>query len=160
MFEFAKNTELDNLDSVPENFRVFYKEREGGEGYALDSENPVVSTAVASIAGLGKSLKAARSDADRYRKDRTDLSALSEYGDSPESIKSAVDARLGELQEQLQNGESAKIDLEKIKEDLAKSHNREVTKKEQVIEGLKGQLYAHLVTSEGDDSDCGPEGRE
>jgi len=148
MFEFAKNTELDNLDSVPENFRVFYKEREGGEGYALDSENPVVSTAVASIAGLGKSLKAARSDADRYRKDRTDLSALSEYGDSPESIKSAVDAKLGELQEQLQNGESAKIDLEKIKEDLAKSHNREVTKKEQVIEGLKGQLYAHLVTSE------------
>lgn len=148
MFEFAQNTELDNLDEVPENFRVFYKAKDGGEGYTLDSENQVVSAAVASIAGLGKSLKAARSDADRHRKDRTDLSALSEYGDSPDSIKLSMDTKLGALQEQLQNGASAKIDLEKIKEDLAKSHNREVAKREEMIEGLKGQLYAHLVLSE------------
>lgn len=148
MFEFSQNTEMESLDSVPENFRVFYKQSDSGEGFQLNSDDPATASAVASISGLAKSLKAARKDADGFRKQRVDLSALSEYGETPEAVAEAFQSKVGELESQLQEGSKAKVDIERIREDLSKSHNKELEKRDLLVSSLKDQLYANLVVSE------------
>jgi hypothetical protein len=148
MFEFSQNTEMESLDSVPENFRVFYKQSDSGEGYRLNSDDPATSAAVSTITGLAKSLKAARADADSYRKQRTDLSALSEYGDSPEAIAESFRGKLGDLEKQISEGSQAKVDIERIREDLSKSHSKELEKRDTLVQSLKDQLYSNLVLSE------------
>jgi len=144
MFDFAANTEVDTLDGVPENFRVFYIE--GGEGgYKLNSEDPATSAAVASITGLAKSLGAARADA---KKNKVDLSALSEYGSDPTAIAESVQARMEELNAQIKAGGKAKIDVDKIKAELAAAHAAENEKRDARETALQNQLYGMLVTSE------------
>jgi len=148
MFEFSQNTELENLDSVPENFRVFYTQSDSGEGYRLNSDDQATASAVASITGLAKSLNAARKDADGFRKQRVDMSPLSEYGETPEAAAESFRARLTELDSQIQEGSQAKVDIDRIREDLSKSHNKELGKRDVLVQSLKDQLYANLVISE------------
>lgn len=148
MFEFSQNTELESLDSVPENFRVFYKQSDSGEGYHLNSDDPATASAVASITGLAKSLKAARKDADGYRKQRVDLSPLSDYGETPELIAESFQSKLSELESQIQEGSQAKVDIERIREDLSKSHSKELERRDGLVQSLKDQLYSNLVVSE------------
>ena len=148
MFEFSQNTEMESLDSVPENFRVFYKQSDSGEGFQLNFDDPATASAVASITGLAKSLKASRKDADGFRKQRVDLSALSEYGETPEAALESFQAKVGELESQLQEGSKAKVDIDRIREDLSKSHGKELEKRDVLVSSLKDQLYANLVVSE------------
>jgi hypothetical protein len=143
MFDFAANTEVEALDTVPENFRVLYVASDSG--FKLNSEDGATSAAVASITGLAKSLTAARGDA---KKGKVDLSALSDYGDTVELIAEGVTTKLEELTKQIKDGGKAKIDIEKIKADLAVAQAAENTRRDAREQGLQNQLYGMLVTSE------------
>ena len=143
MFDFATNAEVDTLDGVPENFRVFYVAAD--EGFKINSEDGATSAAVASISGLAKSLNAARGDA---KKGKVDLSALSEYGDNPDTIAEAVTLKMTELSDQIKAGGKAKIDIDKIKADLQVAHTADMTKRDATNTALKEQLYGMMVTTE------------
>jgi len=143
MFDFAANQEVEDISVVPENFRVFYKESE--TGYQINSDEPAIVAAVASISGLAKSLNAARNDA---KNNKVDLSPLAEFGASPAEIAESITVRMEELNKQIKDGGKAKIDVEKIKAELATAHMTELQKREAREQALTNQLYGMLVTSE------------
>jgi hypothetical protein len=143
MFDFATNQEVETLDVVPENFRVFYTE--GETGFKLNSEEPAISVAVASITGLAKSLNAARNDA---KNNKVDLSPLADFGTNPAEIAESVTTRMEELNKQIKDGGKAKIDVEKIKAELSSAHSADIEKRQAREQALTNQLYGMLVTSE------------
>ena len=151
MFKFAEHTEVEKLDAVPENFRVFYEKTgdEGEQKFTLKADESV-KAAVASITGLNSSLTAARAEAAGLKGKATDLSALGEYGTDPESILAGITAKIDEVQATSKNSTAKDVErqLEKIKADLSKTHAEGLKQKDTRIEALKGQLYGHLVDSE------------
>jgi hypothetical protein len=134
-FDFEKNASVADVSVVPEAFRGFYVQ--GEEGYAIPD---ALKPATQAITGLNGALKRAREDA---KKGKVDLSALSGYGDTSEGIVQGVAAKIAELEGQLASG--AKINPEKIKEELTKVHAAELGKKDARANALQGQLYQLLV---------------
>lgn len=135
-FEF---TPVDSIDKVPEQFRGIYKQGDDGKFIVDDTYKGVVEA----ITGLNKSLKAARAEA--KAKTPVDLSPLADYGRTPEEIKATVESRINELQEQVAKGGDAKVNLEKIKQDLAAAHAKDLEKANKRSEALQNQLYGLLV---------------
>ncbi|QIQ64317.1 hypothetical protein 19_00011 [Pseudomonas phage Epa19] len=135
-FEFQ---EVESLDNVPEQFRGLYAEADGK--YKLNDTYKGVAEAVT---GLNRSLKASRAEAKAF-KGKADLSPLAEFGEDPASIAETVKARLQELEGQLANGDKAKLNVDKIKEDLAKAHSKDLEKVTKRSEALQTQLYGLLV---------------
>lgn len=142
-FDFSKNTQLDALDAVPPDVKPFYKQVDGK--FALDSENPAVNSAVAMITKMNASLKAARNDANTLKSKVVDLTPLSEFGSNPEEIQQNVQAKLKELQDSV--GKDAKVNLDKIKADLAAGHAKDSEIKDKKIGALTNQLYGLMVES-------------
>ena len=132
-FEFPP--EVDKLDSVPEPFRPLYVAGDGGKAKLGETFTSTAQT----IAGLSKALKA-------ERKNKPDLSVLSEFGSDPSTIATTVKGKLSELAEQL--AQKANINPEKIKKEFAEKHGEEITKLTKRNEGLQGQLYKLLVDGE------------
>lgn len=132
-------TPVDALDKVPEPFRPLYKEGNDGK-FAV---NPDYKPLAEAVVGLNRSLKAARLEA--KNKTTVDLSPLSEFGEDPTAIRDAVNAKLKELQDELAKGGDAKLNLDKIKGDLAAAHAKELEKANKRGEALQGQLYGLLV---------------
>lgn len=148
-FDFSKNATVDSLDQVPADFQPFYKEGEDGT-FALDSENPVVKSSVAVIAGLNKSLSAARKEAKDAKGKQIDLSPLSDYGTSIEEIVEGIQAKIAEVQ--TEGGKKSEADVQKkidaIKADLLKANEQAVQTRDARIEALTGQLYKRMVEAE------------
>lgn len=136
-FEFQ---EVESLDVVPEQFRGLYAEADGK--FRLNETYKGVAEAVN---GLNRSLKASRAEAKALKGSKVDLSALADFGDSPEAIAQAVQDRIKELESQLANGDKAKLNLDKVKEDLAKAHSKDLEKVTKRSEALQTQLYGLLV---------------
>lgn len=136
-FEFQ---EVESLDVVPEQFRGLYAEADGK--FRLNETYKGVAEAVT---GLNRSLKASRAEAKALKGSKVDLSALADFGDSPEAIAQAVQDRIKELEGQLANGDKAKLNLDKVKEDLAKAHSKDLEKVTKRSEALQTQLYGLLV---------------
>jgi len=143
-FDFEQNQTVDNLDTVPEDFKGFYTENNEG-GFALREE---FGSAVKVITGLNKSLLAARKDAKKASESTVDLSPLAEYGDSVETIQAGVAAKLDELTSQLKGGEKAKIDLDKARDDWAKTAAKEREGLENSNAQLRGQIHKLLITDQ------------
>ena len=136
-FDFEKNMTVDTLDSVPDQFKPLYIETEGK--YHIDRTDQRIKSAVEAILGFNKALKASRNEADTLRKKSVDLSLLSEYGDTPEVIKSSIESKIAEI------SKDPKVDIEKIKAEISKgfiADKETLTKKN---EGLQNQLYNVLV---------------
>lgn len=135
-FEF---TPVDDVNKVPEQFRGLYAQGDDGKF----DVNPDFKSVADAVTGLNKALKAERAAA----KARTpvDLSPLADFGDNPAAIKEAVDTKLKELQDELAKGGDAKLNLDKIKSDLAAAHAKEVEKANKRGEALQSQLYGLLV---------------
>lgn len=130
----------DSLDAVPEQFRPLYAQGQDGKFIVNEAFNGVVGA----VTGLNTSLKAARLEA--KNKTAVDLTPLAEFGADPAAIKTAIDAKLQELQEAAtKGGGDAKANLEKIKGDLAKGHSDAMTVVNAKVEAYKGQLYGLLV---------------
>lgn len=136
-FEFQ---EVDSIETVPEQFRGLYSEADGK--FKLSESYKGVAEAVT---GLNRSLKAARAEAKALKGSKVDLSALADYGQTPEEIAQAVQSKVQELEGQLANGDKAKLNLDKVKEDLAKAHSRDLEKVNKRSEALQTQLYGLLV---------------
>jgi hypothetical protein len=141
--------EVEQLDRVPEPFRPLYAEGEGGK-FRLGDSYKGVATAVV---GLNTALKAARKEA---KARNVDLTPLSEFGATPEEIKTKVTARLTELQTQLAEG--GKVNVEKIKKEFAEANGVELKKLNTRNEALQGQLYKLLVENEATSAVLGAKG--
>lgn len=144
-FNFADHQEVDSLDSIPENFRVFYGEN-GSGGHRLRSDDPVVSAAVATISGLANSLNAARGDADKAKRGQVDLSPLSEYGETPELILEAFKSRLAEQAKA--GGKDAAGELQRLRDEMTKANQAALAERDAAVEGLRNQLFTQMVDSE------------
>lgn len=140
-------TELENLNNVPAEFHGFYKKE--GDVFKLDAENPIVSGAVKGIMGLNKALKAARNDAKSAKGKAVDISALSEFGQTPEEIKAAFETKISELQDAANSGDKkARLDLDKIKKEFAEQKAKELAERDTANQSLRTQLYDMLVVNE------------
>lgn len=145
MPDFGFEPEVENLDNVPVDYRGLYG-RDGEEGpFKLRSDDDTVKSAVSAITGLNQALKAARAEAKQSKSKAVDLSPLADFGSSPDEIKAAIQAQIEELQGKLAGGEEAKLNLDKIKQDLAAAHATETQAKEEQITGLQAQLHDLLV---------------
>ncbi len=142
-FDFSKP--VTSLDAVPEQFRAMFTEKDGG--FAL-KDTPEVKGATEAIVGLNKALRASRAESDAHKGAKVDLSALSEYGSSVDEITAGVAAKVSGLEESVKGGKEAKVNIEKIKADLAAGHARQMEAKEKRIKALTSQLHSHLVDSE------------
>jgi len=128
---------VDTIDVVPDQFKPLYVEKDGK--YSIDNSDPKTKSVVEAILGFNKALRASRGEVDSLRKKTVDLSALREFGDTPEAIRAAFDAKLTEL------AKDPKIDIEKIKADISKGFLVEKDAVVKKAEALQGQLYNVLV---------------
>lgn len=144
-FEFLKNPTVDDVAKVPEQFRGFYAEGEGG--YVLQDSFKATAGAVD---GLNKSLKAARRDADEAKKNRPDLSGFAAIGQllglegdeatNAEAIQAAVNKTLSESKD-------GKVNWDKMKKDLESGFNTKLQAKDAEIQGMGKTLQKYLVTT-------------
>ena len=141
VMEFDFSAEVESVDKVPEPFRPFYAQNAEGK-FAL---SPDYTGAAQAIVGLNRSLKAARAEAKAKGGQIVDLSPLADFGQTPEEIKAAIQARLDEAQAEVAKGSQAKLNLDKIKQDLAEAHSRELGKYQTRSQALEQQLYGVLV---------------
>ncbi|ANT45247.1 structral protein [Xanthomonas phage Xoo-sp2] len=144
-FEFLKNPTVDDVAKVPEQFRGFYAEGEGG--YVLQDSFKATAGAVD---GLNKSLKAARRDADEAKKNRPDLSGFAAIGQllglegdeatNAEALQSAVNKVLGESKD-------GKVNWDKMKRDLEAGFNTKLQAKDGELATMSKSLQKYLVNS-------------
>jgi hypothetical protein len=133
---------VDNLDVVPQQFRQLYADKAGADGKFVVAE-PFKGVAEA-VVGLGRALKSERTAA-KNRPAPVDLSPLASYGDSVETIAQGMAGKIKDLEDQLAKG--GKVNIDKIKADMAEAHKGEITKLTTRNTALQGQLYEHLVNS-------------
>lgn len=144
-FEFLKNPTVDDVSKVPEQFRGFYAEGEGG--YVLQDNFKATAGAVD---GLNKSLKAARRDADEAKRNRPDLSGFAAIGQllglegddaaNAEALQSAVNKLLTESKD-------GKVNWDKMKRDLETGFNTKLQAKDGELATMSKSLQKYLVNS-------------
>lgn len=145
--EFEFTAEVESLDKVPADFQGLYS-REGDTGpFKLRSGDAGVTSAVAAIAGLNNALKSERVARKAAQGTAIDISPLSAFGGTVEEIVTSVTTQIDELQGKVKGGAQLKVDLDKIKSDLASGHTKEIDAKDKVVTALRGQLHGLLVTN-------------
>jgi len=141
--EFNFNQTVDTIESVPKDFQGLYVENDGK--YTL-SDDAAVKSAVSAITGLNRSLKAARGEAKDLKSRQIDLSSLSEYGSTPDSILEGFQASMSEATKGKKSQEDFQRQVTKVKEDLGQAHQAELLKEQARSQALTGQLHGILVT--------------
>jgi hypothetical protein len=127
---------VDSLEAVPAQFRPLYtSEAKDGKFAPLESHKGVIEA----ITGLNTALKAERNN----KKKAVDLAPLAEFGDSVEAIHTTVTTKLKEMSEQVAQG--GKVNVEKIKAEIAQQYTGELTKAKTRGDALQKQLYKLLV---------------
>lgn len=145
-FEFLKNTEIEAVDKVPEQFRGFYQENNGK--YVLaDPYKP----AAQAIDGLNKALRNARKDADDAKKNRPDVSPYQSLAtllgledNSPDALKSGIEGLL----DKVSKGDQGKVNWDKMKSDLEKAHRQALEAKDGELGTMHNTLVKYLVENE------------
>lgn len=144
-FSFAENKEVTSLDKVPTDFQGLYKEE--GERFVLDTDNSSTKSAVSAITRLNEALKVSRLEAKGLKGKTVDLSALADFGSSPEEILASFKTKTEELEGKLAGNDEAKLNLDKVREDLAKGHAKDMEGKNIKIDALSAQLNKVMVES-------------
>jgi hypothetical protein len=145
-FDFETNAVVKDINIVPDQFRPLFAEDPAEKGvFKLRSDDSAVKGAVEAIVGLNKALRAERKISTDLKGRAVDLSPLTEFGTSPEEIKSGIQAKIDEFQEQLAKGKDAKLDLEKIKADIKAAHAKDLGTKDGTIKNLTTQLESILI---------------
>lgn len=136
-----KFDDVDSIESVPSDFRVFYDEKDG---------KPVIREDMAATVGAFRSMSAAldkrSKELTEARAGKVDLSSLSDYGTTPDEIKETFDTKISELQNELSKGKDAKLNLDKLRNDMNMGFQEKTKKYEARIEGLTSFLHKTLVT--------------
>ena len=143
-FSFSDSKEVDTLDKVPSDFRSLYEEKEGK--FVL-SQDEKVKSAVSAVTRLNEALKAARAEA-KKKGTPVDLSPLQDYGTSPEEIAAGVKSKLEALETAAAGSKEAKLNLDKIKEEMSKAHAKDIQGRDGKISALKSQLDKLLITDQ------------
>lgn len=142
-FDFSKNRSVEDIGTVPEDFRGLYHQPDEEGPYILQDDGPTKS-AVAAIMRLNTSLKSSRTEAKNHKKKIVDLGPLSEYGETVADILEAFGTKLAEGK--TAQSKTVADQVEKIKQDLAKGHGVALEQKEKRSTALQKQLYALLGT--------------
>ena len=127
MFEFPES--VDSIDKVPTDFQSLYAQ-DGDKFIVPESVRPAV-TAFKKVVGA---LNNSRKEVDTYKKQVVDLSPLADFGQTPEEIKAAFEAKLTE-------GSKAKVDIDKVKQAEAQRYANEIKQKDAKITAITKQLY-------------------
>lgn len=147
-FNFAENqlVPTERAESIPKDFRGLYEETD--EGFKLRTDDSTVGSAVSAITGLNRALVAARGEARDAKKNKIDLSPLSDFGDTSDltALREAIDAKIAEAGKG--KNEDLTRQVEKARTELTESFNAKITAKEKEAQALKNQLYSNLVESE------------
>jgi hypothetical protein len=150
-FNFSQNTVLDSLDKVPADFQGLYRKDDADGKFKLDSDHPGVKSAISAITGLNSALTKVRGELVTTKAKAVDLSALADYGATPEEIVTAFTAKLEEASKGKGKGVNVAEEVEKAvkaaKEALGKTHAEELQKHSTRNEALKNQLYGLMVTN-------------
>jgi len=143
MFEFEKFQEVEDINGVPADFRPFYVEKDGKHTLAMD--NPIVKNAVTALTGAGKALGAEREITKTLKAQvkGVDLSALKDFGATPDEIAAGVTAKITELQDAISKG--VKVNPETLRQEFAAAHGKELTARDSKISALTGQLQGLMV---------------
>lgn len=139
-FDFAES--VDNDSAIPEQFRPMYAKDDASGKFVL-LKDPVMQGARSALVGLNGALKAARAEAKNLKGKQIDLSALSEFGETPTDIITGVQAKIQELNAALAQG--TKINPEKIKQELTAAFSQEKTALTARNEALTKQLHTLMV---------------
>jgi hypothetical protein len=136
-FDFSQNTSVADINKIPNDFRGLYKQVE--DKFVLDNEHPGVKSAISAVTGLNTALKAARLEA-KNRPTGVDLTLLKEYGETPEAIHTKISEVIDGLKTQIKG-----VNIDKIKQDLAKEFSDKLTGAETKATSLENQLFDTLV---------------
>lgn len=131
------STPIEDINKVPEPFRFMLAQGEDKKYVVIPEHKPIADA----ITGLNRSLKAARQEA--KSKTPVDLSALADYGTTPEEIAAGITAKINEAREAGKGGDAKA--LEKLRTDMAAASATEIKKHQTRSEALQGQLYTLLV---------------
>lgn len=140
-FSFTETTEVDDLAKVPEDFRPLYQDSGDGKHVLAENMKPVTGA----ITRFQAALKAARAEA--KSKTTVDLTPLADFGTSPEEILSSFNAKVETLQTAAAGSKEAKLNLDKIKEDLGKAHAIQLGQKDLKVDAYKRQLDSLLISN-------------
>lgn len=149
-FNFSQNTVVDNIDKVPADFQGLYRKDEADGKFKLDSDHAGVKSAISAITGLSTAIGRARAELKAAKDRAVDLSALADYGATPEEIVAAFNAKIEEISKG-KKGVNVTEEVDKAvkaaKEALAQTHMGELKKHEERNGALRNQLYSLLVTN-------------
>lgn len=134
---FKFPTTVDDISNIPDDFKSLYSE----EGTMLDSAAPVAKA----FLGLSAAMEKQRKANEDLRKSKVDLSPLSGFGDSPAAILESFNNKISEFQNELAKGKDAKLNLDKLKEDMTKSHEKSLEMVQSKVNAYQAQLYSVLV---------------
>lgn len=134
MFEFQST--LENLDEVPQNYRILYTAGESG-GFTMDAtlakrlDTSGLTTALDKERKLNKTVK-------------DQVQAWTKLGASPDEVQT----KLTELNDQLTKGAEGKVNWDKMKSDLEKGHATELSARDQSLVRMRTSVEEHLIDSE------------
>ncbi len=131
---------LESLEGIPEDFHENYEEGEDGKYHLALVKDFVPKDKVEDVTGLKSALQKERQNAKSFAQQLKEFQE--KYGDiDPDEVKELRDAR-AKAEEEKAKAEGRWDDLKK---QLNEAHQKDLAKKDQVIEGLKKTLERHLV---------------
>lgn len=142
-FDFDANKTVEDLNTVPEDFRPFYEEGTDGT-FSLSGSAPVTS-AVKVIGGLYKTVGNVRREVDTLKGKQIDLGPLKEYGEDPEAIATAITAKIEEIKKSGKSDADTDAAVEKLRKDLTDVHVAEKNKWGEDRNTLVSQIRSLLV---------------
>ena len=147
-FNFAENKTVDKLETVPEDFRGLYVEKEGK--FVLDTEDPKVKSAVSALLGINTALIASRAEAKAAQGRAVDLSSLAEYGETPTTIAETFVAKLAEVAKagKGKGGEEKEAAVKAAQDAMGLKHAADLKGHADRNVALTTQLHTVLVTGE------------
>jgi len=144
LFNFAQNQENVDGSKIPEEFKSFYAKNDDGT-FNFKGDDPVVSTAVSALTGMNSALVKERAITADLKKNRIDLSVLSEYGSDVQSIAEGIQTRMDAMKND--GGQEAAKKMENMKTAMAQEFNAKLNASDKRNEALQSQLYDQLVTT-------------
>lgn len=136
MFNFE--TELAEINDVPQQYRGLYSKKEDGTGFALDADLAKKLDVSGLTSALDKERKANKSFKELVGK-WTGLGF-----ESPD----AVSAKIAELQEAATKGADGKANFDKLKANLEEGHKKVIEAKDGELKTMRGTLEKYLVQNE------------
>lgn len=152
MFDFVKNATVDSLETVPEQFRGLYVEKDGKFSIS-DAAKPLVEAYVGQTTALNKTRNDLRSANDEAASRRVTKQAVLDFAkaqgienvDENNPLES-ITAFVTDLVTKGKGGADVKVNLDKIKAEAERRISEVTSAKDGEIAKMKGSLEKYLVS--------------